>query len=216
MMIDSAAVLLELIKTGLALLLLAAGWFVGKRILNAWDLRKKRQELDIAAAEAFQSLYGELKQVARLWRSARAPKDRSLIVPADLRWTMLARATAAESRYEALVIKLATERELSADEIRTLGLFRQACQQVRESIQRDAVVPSSGFGREYLLFNELAAEVTCLIGSNRAPGVLDAASAKRNLEGIALVRSGDWAGAVAEYKVKQREDGLVTAEAEAD
>ena len=54
-------------------LVLAATWFLGQRILNSWDLRKKRQELDIAAATQFQQLYGEAKEVARLWRFITKP-----------------------------------------------------------------------------------------------------------------------------------------------
>lgn len=44
----------ELLKIAVTVLLLPAGWFVGQRIVVAWDIRKKRQELDIASAESFQ------------------------------------------------------------------------------------------------------------------------------------------------------------------
>ena len=32
---------LEVIKTGLSLLLLAIGWFIGQRIVAYWDIKKK-------------------------------------------------------------------------------------------------------------------------------------------------------------------------------
>jgi hypothetical protein len=195
-MIDSSDVELELFKTAASLLVLAAGWFVGQRIIVGWDIRKKRQELDIAAAERFQSLYGELKEVSRTWRSAKKGDENSPQPPKDLQWSLLLQSTKAESQFESIVIKLATERALSETEIRAIGLFRQTCQHIRESIQKNELTESSAFGAAYLLLNDLAAEVTCIIGSTRQRDVLDPARAKTNLERIASVRSADWREAV--------------------
>lgn len=68
-----------------SLLPVAAGWFVGQRIVVAWELRKRRSELDMAAAERFQVLYGDVKEVAGLWSHSRQIRDSSLIPPASLR-----------------------------------------------------------------------------------------------------------------------------------
>jgi hypothetical protein len=201
-MIDRQLVAVEAFKAALSLIVLAAGWFVGQRIIVGWEIRKKRQELDIAAAERFQVLYGEIKAVARLWRARLRPVE-GLHPPDNIQWTLLERATKAEGQYEAIVIKLATERKLTASQTSALGLFRQGVQQVRESIRDGKIVEASGFGPEYLLFNELAAEVTCLIGSTRQKDVLDGHRAKTNLEEIALIRLQDWHKAVREFGEKR-------------
>jgi hypothetical protein len=196
--IDSSTVQLELFKLVGPLLMLAAGWFVGQRIIAGWDLRKKKQELDIAAAERFQGLYGELKELSRVWRSAKNANG-VLHVPTDLQWKLLVQSIKAESQFESVVIKLATERRLSEREIRSLGLFRQTCQHIRGAIEKGELIESSGFGAAYLLLNDLAAEVTCMIGATRRGDLLDPNHAKRNLEKIALIRSKDWLVAVGEY-----------------
>lgn len=57
---------LELFKAGLGLLVaaltLAATWWVGYRISANWNLRQKRNELNLAAVAAFHSMYGEFKE----------------------------------------------------------------------------------------------------------------------------------------------------------
>jgi hypothetical protein len=190
---------LEVFKSTLALALLLITWVLGQRVVLFWDRRKKRQELDIVAAERFQQLYGDLKEVSRLWRSAKRPKGDAPTPPPGLQWDLLAKATSAESRYETLVIKLATERHLSPTQVRTLGLFRQAVQEVRQSIREGAVVPASGFGAEYLAFNDLAAEVACLLSAEPTFENVSAARARQHLEDIALTRARDWRALVADY-----------------
>jgi hypothetical protein len=198
---DIETVQLEILKAFLQVLVLAVGWFFGQRIIARWDVTKKRQELDIAAAERFQRLYGDLKEVARLWRTAKRPKGDAPPQPPDLQWRLMEKGTAAENQFEALLIKLTTERALTRQQQTTLGLFRQAAQEIRESIRQGEVPPSSDFGAEYLLFNDLAAEVTCLIGTNHKPGVINSELAKANLEAISLIRSSDWRKKVRDYEV---------------
>lgn len=200
---ETSAVLLELVKFGCGLLLLAAGWFIGQRILAGWDLRKKQQELDIASAVQFQQLYGELKAVGRTWREYRRRGAR-LSAPKDTEWQLLSLAIAAESKYEAVVIKLSAERHLTPEQCLMLGHFRQACQQARQSIRDNRSIVWSGFGHEYRLFNDLAAEVTCLIAQARPKGSVSPASARGSLEAIAAVRTDDWQRKIAEYQSRYR------------
>jgi hypothetical protein len=196
----TASIVLELLKAALSLALLLAGWLVGQRIVATWDLRKKRQELDVVAAVQFQNLYGDLKEVARLWREYRLDAGGAMAAPSDTRWTLLRRAAAAESRYEAVVIKLASERRSNPEQRATLGLFRQACQRLREGIRHGEDVGYAHFSPEYRLFNDLAAEVTCLIGDAADRGHrLSPAEARSNLEQIAKVRSEDWQARAADY-----------------
>jgi hypothetical protein len=193
------SIILEAIKTLFGLGLLAVGWFVGQRIIASWDLRKKQQELDVSTAVQFQQLYGELKEVGRLWRESRKPEASVIGVPKDLRWSLLARGANAESKYEAVVMKLASERTLTPSQLTALGLFRQACQQLRQSMRKNQEVSWTDFGPEYFLFNDLAAEVTCLISGQRPRKPVSPGIACANLEGIAHVRGSNWEDAVKKY-----------------
>jgi hypothetical protein len=172
----------ELLQLLTPFLVLAATWFLGQRILISWDLRKKRQELDIAAATQFQQLYGEAKEVARLWRVIMTLSDQSLQIPKEkeMRWQLLARATAVEGRFEAVVIKLTTERLLSKEQVQTLGLFRGACQDLRDAIS-DMSLPAMGQYPGYILFNNLAVSITQLLNSNRSADVPNSTIATENL-----------------------------------
>jgi len=169
-------------------LVLAATWFIGQRILNSWDIRKKRQELDIAAATQFQQLYGEAKEIARLWRFIADQQEPPVLGSTDLHWQLLTRATAVEGKFEAVVIKLATERHLTKEQIRSVGLFRRSCYELRESI-RDKRLPTMGYGGGYTLFNNLAVEITCLLNTNSPTNVLELSIARQNLKEIAKIGS---------------------------
>ena len=163
------SVQLEMIKTGLTCLTLGLGWFVGQRIIAYWDMRKKRQELDIASATQFHQLYGEFKEVSRLWRVFSFTGDRSkkLALPEDMPLELLRRATAAEGNVEAIIVKLATERVLKEEDIKTLGLFRQAYQKLREAIRNGEPLEWIYGTPEYTLYNDLASKVACIISPNR-------------------------------------------------
>jgi hypothetical protein len=194
--------ILEILKLITPFLVLAATWFVGQRILVSWDMRKKRQELDIAAATQFQQLYGEVKEVARLWRTITKRAEQPITPPADIRWQLLARATSVEGKSEAVVMKLATERPLSEGEIRSIGLFRQACQDLRESIRDGKSLPAMRYGGGYTLFNNLATEITCLIGRNPPKDAPELQVAQKNLDAIARIGSRVWLNAVEEAEKK--------------
>jgi hypothetical protein len=194
------SVILEAIKALFGLGLLAAGWFVGQKIIANWDLRKKQQELDISTAVQFQQLYGELKEVGRLWRESQKPEASRIRLPKELCWSLLAKGANAESKYEAVAMKLASERVLSRSELAALGLFRQACQQLRQSIRENQGVSWSDYGTAYFLFNDLAAEVTCLIASPRPRKSISSEVARENLAAIAKVRGRHWKIAVVLYR----------------
>src|SRR5262245_50361384 len=93
---------LELFKAGLSLLVAAltliATWWIGYRISANWNLRQKRNELNLAALEAFHSLYGEFKEVVRIWRLVKRTTKSPVLIPEGERWRLLARACAIESK----------------------------------------------------------------------------------------------------------------------
>ncbi len=193
------SLLIEIVHGAISLIIVMLGWVVGQRILVSWDIRKKRQELDLVSSSKFDNLYGEFKEVSKLWRIVQQKLRGSIKYPEYTRWELLSRACAAESKNEALLVKLATERNLSEEEIASLAVFRQAFQRLRESIRDDTVVPSSSRGPEYLLFNSLAASVAAIIRMQHRVSDLSAATASANLHAIARVTLSKYEEAVADY-----------------
>jgi hypothetical protein len=183
------SVLLELIKSGFALVLLAITWGFGQSIIAIWDVRKKQRELDIATTAQFQQLYGEFKEIGRLWKIYKRREDATMTYPENTRWELLKRAIAAESKIEAILVKLSTERSLDEGELEQLGLFRQCYQQLREAIRDNEELVFSEYGLEYKFFNNLASHTACLIASGKQTRRLSRDIASQNLKVIAGVRS---------------------------
>ena len=183
-----------MIKTGLACFTLVLGWFIGQRIIAYWDIRKKRQELDIVTATQFHKLYGEFKEVSRLWRAFSFTGNRSnpLTFPNTTRLDLLKRATALESSLEAIIVKLATERVLKEDDINTLGLFRQAYQELRVAIRGGEPLDWIHGTPEYILYNDLASKVAYIISSNKIKRRPSLAEAPKILRKIINVRPEQW------------------------
>ena len=114
-----------------ALLTLSLGWFVSNRITARWDERKKRRELDLIALGAFYEIYGQFFAIWKLWSGARKglPEDD------EFRREVLERSAEAEGRLESLLVRVASERNLSDRDCTLLGCFRQGFQSLRESIR---------------------------------------------------------------------------------
>lgn len=138
---------------------------ISNRISTGWNLIQKKRETDINNIQQFYSIYGEFKEVSRLWRinKKNEPRGYYLGIPSQNRWDLLARACSIEGKVEAILVKLATERWLKEETLKDLGLFRQAIQQLRESIQDDLIVPSSGSGRNQLSNNHIEQNLTRLV-----------------------------------------------------
>jgi hypothetical protein len=178
----SQNVILEIIKTALSGVTMIFGWIAGQRIVAYWDMKKKRQDVDLALAAQFQRLYGDFKQISRLWRSVtyEGKRNREVAFPEHFAADLLMKATAAEGSVESIIIKLATERTLTAEDIETLGLFRQAYQRLREAV-RDGKDLNWTHGKpEYHLYDDLAAQVCGLISQgNRSSDTLEKITAVR-------------------------------------
>lgn len=200
---------LELLKAGLTLAItlitLVCGWFIGLKLTVEWNLRQKRRELILANVQQLHAIYGEFKEISKVWRIVKLNKDGTLIIPPDCRWSLLARACAVESKNEAIMVKLATERRMTKQETYSLGLFRQAIQTLRESIHANEVVPSSSRGAEYVFFNELAAGVACIISAHRSETELLPQAAGDNLTAIVSIRSTQFKAAIADFKKNRPE-----------
>ena len=124
---------IELFKSGLSLIVaflsLGATWLVGQRLTAYWNLRQKRSELNFATLQAFHAVYGEFKELVKVWRLVKKPAARAVTAPQEERWALVKRACALESKSEALVLRATSERLLTPDQLDVLGLFRQQCNQ---------------------------------------------------------------------------------------
>ncbi|MEE8104461.1 MAG: hypothetical protein V3T86_02890 [Planctomycetota bacterium] len=189
----------EAIKAVFMIVLLLFTWLVGRRIINYWDLRKKRQELDLAAARSFHQLFGEFKDIWRIWKVYQYDgNDRYEFTDEErqkIRFDLLHRATRAEGGVEAIVLKLATERKLSKEELASLGMFRQAYQKLREAIRNGTRLHWQWGKANYMLFNDGACEVAAIINTQLMAKKADV-NGLENLRAIISVRDGNWRAAI--------------------
>ncbi len=181
---DLQAALIESVPALItAVVSIVLGAALGGSITSRWELVKKRRETDLAAAETFFALHGDFYGIWQEWKGVRhwetfpdeAERRR-------LRWELFARAAAAQSRLEALMTKLATERELTDDERTVLGCYRQAyrtlgkCIEAKVSLgvplqrQPDGTILESSYewwdrsgAPTYVTFKELATAVGALL-----------------------------------------------------
>ena len=209
------SVQLELVKTGLAILVLGFGWLIGQRIITFWDKRKKRQELDIATSKDFHKLYGEFKEVSRLWRTAKYDGERHvpLEFPTATRVELLKRSSASEGGIEAIIVKLATERSLTDQEIKILGLFRQAFQELRSAIRDGRQFPWNNGTPDYVLYNDLAAKVARIIYTetgfwSREPKLPPSTDVHLTLRRITAITAADWRAERSNGSVGKRSSGI--------
>ena len=192
------SVKLELIKTLLIFLTLGFSYIIGQKIINYWDIKKKRQELAMETASLFHKLYGEFKEVSRLWRAFcyKVKHGQAEDYPQNTRIDLLRRATHAEGGIEAIIVKLATERILEDDHIETLGLFRQAYQKLREAIRNGEPLEWTYNTPEYDIYNNLASKTAWIITSDTGDKMPEQAEAVKKLQEITTFRSKDWDSAV--------------------
>jgi hypothetical protein len=194
---------MELFK---ALLVVTGTVIIGQGIVASWQMRNKRRELEIASALVLQQMYGEFKDIWRVWKVVKGAPKYGLTLPTDARFDLLRRATAAESKVEALVVKLAVERNLSTDEIEAIGLFRQGYQQLRQRIRDNKNMDYNYEDPEYRLFNDLATKFAGIILSDPPRTQPSAHIAARQLETIAKFRKKHWKAAKDTYPPYSEED----------
>lgn len=167
------------------LLTLTGGWLVTTRVTDRWDRVKKARELDLAAAQDFQRLYGEFFAVWKIWAAVNEGAH-SAERPNGMAWALLERASVMEGGIEALLAKVCAERILSDSDIEALGSLRQAFQQLRETIRHNRNLPwySSGTA-EYVALKNLAVFMSGLLtrgkSARRLPPPEAAATAFRSI-----------------------------------
>jgi IS1 family transposase len=110
-------------------------WLVGNRLSSEWAIRQRRRENSLASVAEFYRLYGEFFALWKLCNYAFRDADHETD-DATL-WDLMRRAAALEANGEAILLRIASELTLTEDNIRTLGLFRQGVQLLRQSIVRN-------------------------------------------------------------------------------
>jgi hypothetical protein len=175
---------LELTKILLGPLLTAGfAWAVGNRISAAWTHRQKHREYSLAVTAEFYQVYGEFFAI---WKLANYSfrHSRPEITP-EFILGLIQRAAAMEARIEAMLLRAASELQLTLGEIRTLGLYRQAVQLLRQSIILRRQLDFFGTGQaKYELYKELSVAVGDLVASLGARDKPDASQAKAQMTEI--------------------------------
>jgi hypothetical protein len=177
----------EAIKAGFNALVAAGtlgfGWIVGKRLSSRWALRQKRREQDLASASELHGLYGEFFAVWKLWNYACSGAGKGLA--SDVTWSLIQRAALVDAGFEALLVRLTSERVLGTDVRKDLGMLRQAFQCLRESIAASTPLPWSHSGHpQYVEFKRLACLSSNLVASDHGwqlPTCDEAAAALREI-----------------------------------
>lgn len=159
----------ESIKAGysacVAILTLLVGYLVGNRLTSMWAFRQKRRELDLLAASELYRLYGEFFAVWKLWNHLLG--DSSCGAGDDVRWALTQRAALVDGGFEALLVRVTSERELTNPQQDDLGLLRQGFQCLRETIRDNTPLPwASSDHPEYLKFKELACGFSNLLSGS--------------------------------------------------
>jgi hypothetical protein len=145
----------------IAIVTLGLGWFIGQALTYRWNVRQKRREVQLSATQQFYGAYGEFFAVWKLWNRL----DRACQAADERQWELHKRAAAAEAVIEGTLVKLSSELELDDLQLATLGRFRQAFQQLRQSIRQDRVLGWSYEHPEYRAFKELAVRVAALLAA---------------------------------------------------
>ncbi len=204
-------IILELFKTLLSIIVLLITWVVGMRILTFWEIKKKRKELDLVNSTEFHKLYGEFTTVWRLWKiywKNYVNKNESSEKLSDLYWELLKRASAAEGGIEAILVKLSSERKLNSEEMETLGLFRQAFQQLRESIREKNNMDWQRESPEYKLLKELTSKTILIINPDnklKSPKFkltkrqFSSILAQQQLSQITEINSNNWKNKISKF-----------------
>jgi hypothetical protein len=157
---------------------LVLGWLIGQRVTDRWNRAQKRRELDLTALGDLYESYGEFYAVWKAWSAFFEAAERSY-ASSDTLKDLLLRATAAEGKVEALLTKIATERDLSQAEIEVLGSLRQAYHELRKAVVRGEPLPwSYSAHSDYAAFKGLQVYVAQMLTrttSSRPPATALAA-----------------------------------------
>lgn len=156
----------EVRRTILSSLLLAIGWYIGRRLTILWTSRQRENERSASAEREFLDLYGEFFALWKLWNYFTRDIGPDKLAGLS-RAALLDRACQAEGRLESIIVRLASSRPLSTPDIEKLAQFRQLYQQIRATIRdNEALAWDSSEHPDYVRFKTLAPDVAAIIVGN--------------------------------------------------
>jgi hypothetical protein len=150
------------------LLTVAAAGTLGQWLASRWQLNRQAREEDLIAAARLYDLYGRFFSTWKAWRESgyvtTAQGDATAL-------EILGAATAAEGEMEALMMRVASERCLSRDDIDRFGALRQSYQRLRESIAGDTEYSLArwkcSWHEEYVAMKALATDASAVLADPR-------------------------------------------------
>jgi hypothetical protein len=115
-------------------------WFIGTRVSYGWDEVKRQRESDLAALQSFYRCYGAFFAAWKMWDvylESHTSKGAhpSFLADDSTAWGILKEAEDAESGFETILVKLASEYASDRRDRILLASFRQGAQSLRESIR---------------------------------------------------------------------------------
>ena len=170
----SDSLIIDLLKAIIGpLLTVGLAWVVGNEISANWTHRQKRREYSLTVVAEFYRVYGDF---FALWKLCNFTFRDSKSDPAHAGiQDLLNSATKLESRMETLLLRIASEVKLEPSEIKSLGLFRQGVQLLRQSIVKRRILGwTSSEHPEYKAFKSLSVAVGKLasrVGEKDAPAL---------------------------------------------
>ncbi|MDT5281012.1 MAG: hypothetical protein QOJ20_2207, partial [Mycobacterium sp.] len=114
-------------------------WLIGTRVSYGWDEVKRQRESDMASLQLFYQCYGKFFAAWKMWAVYNRinPSDRPNFPADDPRaWDILRTAEDAESGFETILVKLASEYTHSDTDRQLFASFRQGVQSLREAIRK--------------------------------------------------------------------------------
>jgi hypothetical protein len=192
------------LSVALSLVTLGLTWFVGHGLGARWSVWQKRREIELQTATGFYELYGEFVTVWRLWKTNHT--EPASDARETRRRALLERATAAEGKLEAVLVRLASERRLDAGEVRDLGLYRQAFRRLRERIAADRALGWNWASPEYALLKRLACRIAARVPAAGSPRPPEPADAGRTLLEITRFTPSHWAAAARDERARMAEE----------
>ncbi|MGZ4890230.1 MAG: hypothetical protein ACXWBH_13705 [Candidatus Angelobacter sp.] len=146
-----------------SILTVGLGWAIGQKLTYRWNIRQKRREFQLSATQQFYAAYGEFFAVWKLWNRL----DHAVQSVEDRRWELHKRAAAAEAVVEGTLVKVSSEIVLDDRQLETLARFRQAFQQLRQSIRENKLLGwTYAEHPEYKAFKELAVRVAAMLAAD--------------------------------------------------
>jgi hypothetical protein len=174
---------------------LLVAWLLGRNLIANWTCKQKQRELEFDLVRKFHTAYEDFFAVWKLWNHQRDQGDHNLPDHGEFEPQEVSRAELlhtvgnAEGSIEAILVTLASTRDLSQTEVELLGRFHQAFGTLRDAISKNKQLAwNDPEHAEYLAFKRLASGVVMLIhGSNPASPV-----AQKRIESLRQITSSRW------------------------